>query len=1108
MGKNLLGVPHMPILKARILPVLILVIALTVAPSLFAQAISGDLVGSVLDASGAAIPNATVAVTNVATGVVFNATSNMSGDFRVPNLPPGTYTITGSASGFTSATLKGVEVVLNRATTANLKLTIGPVSTSVDVSEAGALLDTTTAQVQQTYASQQLVALPMTTNGQGVLNLSLLQSGVASSGGVGYGTGPSVGGQRPTNNNFTVDGVDNNSKSVTGPVAYIPNDAVAEFTLLSNQFRAEYGHSSGGQFNTIVKTGTNTLHFGIYEYFRNRNLNAVDQLFRNTPNPLPRYDQNRLGAHIGGPIRKNKWFIFGSFEYNPYGGAASSGSIYAPTAAGYSTIAGISGVNQTNLSVLKTYATAPSVTAGAPTVTVSGVSVPTGSIPVVGPNFQNGYFTVISTDYNFSDKDQIRGRYIANKYDSVSTTANLPEFYTPTPQTNYLGTAAWYHTFSPTLVNELRLGFNRNNQSEPVGDQKFSGLDAFPNLQFLDLNLQVGPNPNFPQSGVANVYQVIDNVSWSRSKHTLKVGYEFRDYIAATHFTQRVRGDYEYTALANYLLDLTPDYLAQRSLGDPVFYGNNLASYWYVQDTWKLSPTLTLDAGLRYEWTGVPLGARQQALNAVASVPGLVDFRAPNSNKTGGFSPRLGLAWTPRKDGNTVIRAGFSRATDVIYDNLPLNSPPPQFTTAVDVTGGSALNFLKNGGISPTLYAPNTSYTPAQARAATAYYLADQVLPYSLNWTAEVQQTVAKDYTITARYVGTRGVHQLVQQQIDRLHAKVTPSSYIPTYLTAPDAATLANLPLNVGNLRLPTTWADPAWANAGFTKAITSYQPQGWSFYSGLNLQVERRFNKGLLFLAAYTWSHNIDNQTATLNTSALSQRRVQDFGNLTPEKAASALDRRQRFTLSGVWEMPFLQKDNNWFKRNVIGNWQIAPVLTFESPEYFTVSSSLDSNLNGDTAGDRTILNPNGVAGTGTSVYGLDKNGNKIAATAAAASVNNVVAWVATNPNARYIQTGLGGLSNTGRNTEATRPISNIDLTIVKKFAVTERHHFEISGQAYNLFNHAQFIPGSIGDVGRISTSGSTAYTSVSNANFNNPEKAFSSNPRLMQIVAKFIW
>src|SRR5262249_54771787 len=144
-------------------------------------------------------------------------------------------------------------------------------------------------------------------------------------------------------------------------------------------------------------------------------------------------------------------------------------------------------------------------------------------------------------------------------------------------------------------------------------------------------------------------------------------------------------------------------------------------------------------------------------------------------------------------------------------------------------------------------------------------------------------------------------------------------------------------------------------------------------------------------------------------------------------------------------------------------------------------------------DTAGDRTILNPSGTAGVGTSVYGLDKNGNKIASTAAAATVNNVVAWVATNPNARYIQTGPGGLANTGRNTEATRPINNVDFTILKRFQIKEKARFEVSAQAYNLFNHAQFIPGSVGDVGRVSTSGSTAYTSVSNANFNNPEKAF---------------
>jgi hypothetical protein len=1087
----------------------LLVAIIGLAPSAHAQAISGDLVGNVQDATGAALPGITVTATNSATNVKMTGVSNSTGDYRIANLIPGTYDVSASATGFATATLKGVAVELNRTTTANLKLAVGTISTAIDVVDAGALLDTTTAQVQQTYKAQQLGDLPMATNGQGVLNLSLLQAGVASSGGTGYGTGPSIGGQRPTNNNFTVDGVDNNSKSVTGPVVYIPNDDVAEFTLLANQFRAEYGHSSGGQFNTIVRSGSNAVHFSIYEYFRNRNLNAVDQLFRNAPTPLPRYDQNRLGANIGGPIKRNKLFIFGGFEYNPYGGAASSGSIYAPTAAGYSTLAGISGVNQTNLGILKQYATAPAVTSDGPTIKLGGVSVPTGSIPVVGPNFQNAYFTVISTDYNISDKDQLRGRYIANKYDSMSTAAALPVFYTPIPNTNYLSTAAWYHTFTPTLVNEFRLGFNRNNQSEPVGNQTFPGLDAFPNLQFNDLNLQVGPNPNFPQSGISNTYQAIENASWTHGAHTVKGGYEFRDYIAATHFTQRVRGDYEYTSVANYLLDLTPDYLAQRSLGDPVFYGNQLAHYMFVQDTWRVSPKLTLDAGLRYEWTGVPVGAQSQQLNAVASVPGLVDFRAPKSSNLGGFAPRLGVAYTPGTSGNTVFRAGFSRATDVIYDNLPLNSPPPQFTTAVDVTNAGGSNFLKNGGISAALYAPQTNYTPAQARAASAYYLADQVLPYSLNWNAEVQHTFGKDYTFTARYVGTRGVHQLIQQQIDRLHSLVTPTSFIPTYLTAPDAGTLASLPRNVGNLREPSTWADPAWSAAGFTKAITSYQPQGWSFYNGLDLQMQRRFAHGLQFLAAYTWSHNIDNQTATLNTSALSQRRVQDFGNLTPEKAASALDRRQRLTFSAVYDMPYLKDSKSWFTRNILGNWQFAPVYTYETPEYFTVSSGIDSNLNGDSAGDRTIVNPSGTAGTGSGVYGLDKNGNRInIAGSTTAQLNNVVAWVAVNPNARYIQAGYGALANAGRNTQATRPIDNIDFNIMKRFAIREKAKFEISGQAYNLFNHAQFIPGSIGDVGRISTSGATAYTNITGANFNNPEKVFSSNPRLMQIVAKFTW
>jgi hypothetical protein len=1087
------------------------VVMLGLVPSAHAQAISGDLVGSVQDSSGGALPNVTVTAVNTATNVKHIGVSNAAGDYRIGNLLPGNYDVSASTKGFATATLKGVEVLLNVTTTANLKLSVGSVATTVDVSEAGALLDTTTAQVQQSYAEQQVQDLPMASTGNGVLNLSLLQAGVASSGGVGYGTGPSVGGQRPTNNSFSIDGVNNNAKSVTGPVVAIPNDDVAEFTILANQFRAEYGHSSGGQFNTIVKSGSNSLHFMIYEYLKNRNLNAVDQVYKNEGiYSNPRFDSNRLGANIGAPIIKNKWFIFGGFEYVPTGQAStSSAQFYAPTASGYTTLATATGINQTNLSVAKTYAIAAATSPGAPTVTVGGVSVPTGIISAVGPNFTNTYNAVVSSDFNISEKDQLRGRYVENHTATISTAADLPVFYTPVPNVSYLATGAWYHTFSPTLVNEFRLGFDRNNQSEPVGPQTFPGLDAFPNLVFEDLNLQLGPNPNYPQSGINNSYQAVDNANWTRGAHTVKAGVELRDYISGTHFSQRVRGDYEYTTFANYLLDVFPDYYLSRTLGNPEFSGNGLAFYGFIQDTWRIRKDLTLDAGLRYEWTGVSQGAKEQVLDSVASVPGLVNFGVPNSSKTGGISPRLGLAYTVGKSGDTVVRAGFGRATDVIYDNLPLNSPPPQF--AVSVTpqpGNGPANFLKNGGITAAQYAPSGTLNHAQAVAATSYYLADQTLPYSLNWTLEVQHTFAKDYTFTARYVGDRGVHELMQMWIDRLHSLVQPTSYIPTFLAAPSAATLASLPLSVGNLREPSAgWSDPAWAAAGFLNSITSYQPQGWSFYNGLDLQAQRRFTNGLLFLAAYTWSRNIDNSTDTLNSSALSQRRVPDMGDLTQEKATSALDRRSRLTLSSVYDLPFLKDSRNWFLKNLVGNWLFAPVYTYESPEYFTASSGVNTNLNGDSGSiSRTILNPAGTAGTASTVYGLDKNGNRIAYNAASSSVNTVVAWVAINPNARYIQGAVGALNNTGRNTERTRPIDNIDFTITKRFQIRERAKLEFSALAYNLFNHPQFTPGSLNDVGAVGTSGSTAYVSVNNVNFNNPEKAFSSSPRAMQIVAKF--
>jgi hypothetical protein len=1070
----------------------------------YAQAVSGDLVGTVADATGAVVPNATVTAVNAATGIRAAASTNASGSYRLANLLPGNYDVSAEAAGFNTSIVKDVPVHLNQTATLNIGVTVGSISTSVEVSAATAVLDTTTAQIQTTYGSKQIADLPTNTIGVGVVNMSLLQAGVASAGGIGVGTGPSVGGQRPRNNNFTVEGVDNNRKDVTGPNAFVPSESVAEFTLLQNQFQAEYGHSSGGQFNTIVKSGTNQFHGELYEYVENRNLNAEDQTFKTQGIfTNPRFDRNHLGGNFGGPIEKNKLFFFSSFEYNPLGQSANAGApVFAPTSAGYAALAGARGVSQTNLGILQQYAVAPAVTAGAPTLAVGGVSVPTGIIPLAAPNFTNSYFGVQSIDYNISNKDQLRGRFIYNRSDAINTVADLPAFYTTVPTRSDTLTITEYHTFSPTLTNELRLGYERFNQSNPVGNQTFPGLDQFPNLSFVNLNLQLGPNPNFPQSTTNNVYSGTDNISWVRGNHTLKFGTEFRDYISPQFFTQRSRGDYEYTDAGLFLQDITPDFIAQRNIGGRTYYGNQLATYSYAQDTWRMRPNLTLNLGVRYEFTTVPEGEQAQSLNAAASVPGVLTFKSPRADPFG-FAPRVGFAYTPFKNGNTVIRGGFSMAYDVFFDNIGVLSVPPQFSNTVDLThANDNPGFLANGGISPAFGLAGS--TPAQLRAATSTFTPDQKLPYSINYNLSVEHVFARDYTLSVGYIGTKGVHLITQEQLNR-QSPVTATQNIPTFLSAPSAATLAALPLTLGQLRA-TGDQVPLYANAGFTAPITSFTPQGYSDYNALTVNLKKRLAKGLQYQAAYTWSHLIDNSTAEVASTFLTPRRAEDFFNLGNEKASSALDRRQRFTLSLLYDVPWFKGSNNWMMKNLVGNWEFAPIYTYESPELFTPQSGVDSNLNGDSAPDRTIINPAGVSGSASTAVGLSSTGSVLPN-----GNPNIVAYVANNPNARYIQAGLGAYANGGRNTQPGRPIDNVDFSLIKHLTVRERYHIDLAGQAFNFFNHPQFIPG--GSINNANTVNNflgnvQAYVTASNPLFNNPTNTFSSNPRVLQITAKFRW
>jgi hypothetical protein len=1104
--------------KGRTIVAASILVALSTAVQLSkAQSTSGDLVGSVADATGALIPGAKVEVVEESTGVRTTKQTEANGQYRFNNLHIGTYDLTVTATGFTTATLKGLAVELNKTATQNVTLSVGQVSqTTTVVVEAEQPIDTSTAQIQTNFNTKLAADLPTASFAAGgVLNLSLLGAGVANAGGVGMGGGPSVGGQRPNNNNFTIEGIDNNEKTTTGFLLFVPNDAVSEFTMLQNQFGAEFGHSSGGQFNTNIKSGTNQIHGAIYEYFGNRNLNAVDQAAANSGIlSNPRFDQNRLGASVGGPIKKDKLFYYALFEYNPTGQASvPSSALHAPTVAGYSQIAAMPGVSKNNLSILQKYAPPAAAATGSISVGPPGspaAQVPVGILPVAAPNYQNAYYGVASIDYNISDRDQLRGRFIYNKLDTIDTTGTLPAFFILQPNRLYMGTLSEFHNFSPNVTNELRLGYMRFNQNFPIPNLNFPGLDAFPNLLFQDLNLPIGPNQQAPQFTIQNTYQVTDNLTWTKGAHTFKFGFDGRKFISPQMFTQRSRGDYEYSNVSSYLFDLLPDQVAQRSLGNTTYYGDQIATYLYANDQWKMNPHLTLNLGVRWEFTSVPYSERLQPLNSISNVPGLITFNEPQPQYKN-FAPRIGVAYSPGDSGKTSIRAGFGMNYDVIIDNIGILALPPQLSTTVDLLTFNPTNiqnnFLANGGIRP-----NTATGPltqAEARAATAAYIPDQKLPYSIQWNIGIQHQFLNDYTFEARYLGTRGVHLDVQQRINE-GSPVTVANSLPTFLSQPTAAQLAGLKRTLGNF--PDDPQLPAFAAAGFGAGIVENAPIGNSVYHGLALQLNRRFSRGLQLIGAYTWSHNIDDSTADFFTTNLTPRRAQNFQDLRADRSSSALDRRHRLTLTAVYDVPFYKGSQNWFLKNLLGNWEVAPVYTYESPEWATVQSAIDSNLNGDPAPDRAIINPNGAGNTGTGVHAIDATGANLGDPQNADP--STVAYVANNPNAKYVVAGPGTYPDGGRNTLPLRPINNLDLSLIKRFAITERMRFEFQAQFSNALNHPQYTGGYLNHVDganpnlvAILQSGSVRnLLTPGNEIFNRPDLAFSSNPRSIVLVGKF--
>ena len=418
---------------------------------------------------------------------------------------------------------------------------------------------------------------------------------------------------------------------------------------------------------------------------------------------------------------KDKLFWFGNYEYQDIG---QSGQYFlcTPTAAGLATLKTMPGLNQTNLGIYEKYTPAslflhrslaekgevisPAATVPPPeTLTGAAIryriyrrqfstrmparpiqaniapgagdygtggatNIPLGNYLVAAPNFNNYKNLVTSADWTISPKDSFRGRYIYNNDQGIDTAAALPAFFLPIPHIYHLIALSEYHDFTPNFINEARVQVSsRYYNITPAGSFSFaSSVVGFPNLTFDDQGAtNVGPDPNAPQSTVQNLYQLTDNVSYVHGKHTFKFGFDGRKYIAPQTFTQRVRGDYQYNYLTEYLNDVAPTNFGERSAGNFIYYGDETAFYGYGNDTWRVTEKMTLNLGLRYEYTAVPVGERAQALNIKASAAGLVTFASPQPQMLK-FFPRVGFNYAV--DPNTSVRAGFGMAGDILDDNL------------------------------------------------------------------------------------------------------------------------------------------------------------------------------------------------------------------------------------------------------------------------------------------------------------------------------------------------------------------------------------------------------------------------------------------------------
>jgi len=1019
----------------------------------FAQLDTGTIVGNVHDPSGAAVASASVTITSADTNAQYKVETDGNGDYVSPPLRVGAYSIRVEAPGFKSETKEKVTLQVQDRIRYDFSMVIGAVTDNVTVSaEDVQLIQSETSSLGQVVSSKQITELPL--NGRDYVQLASLTTGVVrtNTGTNGNIGGSSTGGQnsfvangaRGTLNNFLLDGVDNNSNDNGGFVLRTSVDAIEEFKIQTNSFSSEFGRSGGAAINAVIKSGTNSYHGSLFEFFRNSALDARD-FFEDPTQKKASFKQNQFGGTFSGPILKNKLFWFGDYQRtsisNPFTYISS-----VPTADIRSGDFSAAGNN-----------TIYDPENGNP---FPGNVIPTGRIDAIAqamlnlyplpnrPGAKNNYIISPSgtddidqgdarVDYNFSSNDQIFGRLSMSRRDTFTPTpfptlANGGGGNTGLGTEDAKGAAVGYtHTFSPTVINVFRAGFTYvhvkrgvppGGNNLPADDIRVPGVPDNPATNGITLFRPSGytreGDPGFAPTILASQErQVGDVLNWTRGSHSFKFGAEMRwsqfnifqvaDPNGTFNFTGQFTSNADDEDSGNPIADELLGLPLSSSISTLLNLGNrqHVPSF-FAQDDYKVNKHLTLNLGVRYEYFSPLVEVHDKQSNFDYSTGEIIVAGQDGASRglveadKANFAPRIGFAWSPFDNDKTVVRGAYG----IFYSGQEIRTAAP-LQLAYNVPFFSRPSFISDG-ITPILTVSGgfPAVDPAAAIAPPVTSV-DQHLktPYFQQWNLAVQRALPGQMSLEVAYAGSKGTHlQVVTDQ----NQVVTPGP---------------------GDVQSRRPFPDFG--------SFTSIQNRGNSTYHSLQLKLQKRFSSGLSFLSAYTVGKAINDLPEICCAAPFPQNSY----DLRAEKGLADFDERQRWVTSFDYELPIGRGRRYNIENRALdllaGGWHVGGILTFASGFPFTPWLGFDPSNTGEQGLVRANRVGNGNLPSGQRAPDL---------------------WFDINAFTIPDDFTYG---NSGRNVLIGPGQKIFDGSIRKVFSITERQKLEFRTEFFNMLNHPNF-------------------------------------------------